>query len=428
MKMGLSVCRMVRVAFSCVALVCLYGTCVCRAEGKNPDGIPPGMTKFEGKVSTWPLWESYVAYFVNADGRVIDHDAGERTTSEGQAYGLFFCLVANDRARFDHLLAWTVDNLAQGDLTAHLPAWEWGHASDGKWRVLDTNSAADADVWMSYTLLQAGRLWQEPRYRSLGMALAAQIAAREVKSLPKLGPTLLSAAEGFSSTDSKTGFWILNPSYSPLPVLTGMAHGMPQGPWHAMAKRLPTFLQRSSIRGFAMDWVRYDASGNFTPVVLPGSPKDQQPAGSYDAIRVYLWAGLAPRSMPGASSALHAVSGMQHYLSDHPIPPRMVSAAGQAIADDGSVGLSAALLPYLTALGAKQQAAQQEDRMAALRDAKTGLYGAQPHYYDQVLALFAEGWLQHRYRFAATGDLQVAWSRPETATGSKAAPQAGERR
>lgn len=421
-------CWKVTAILGCVALVCLCGTFVCGAQEKRTNGVSPAATQLEGKVSTWPLWQSYVVYFVDADGRVIDHDAGGRTTSEGQAYGLFFSLVANDRARFDRLLAWTIDNLAQGDLTAHLPAWEWGYAADGKWRVLDTNSAADADVWISYTLLQAGRLWQEPRYRGLGMALAAQIAAREVKNLPRLGPILLSASEGFSSTDPKASSWILNPSYSPLPVLTGMAHDMPQGPWRAMATTLPALLQRSSIHGFAMDWVRCDNSGNFIPEVLPGSPKDQKPAGSYDAIRVYLWAGLSPRSMPGASAVIHAVSGMQHYLSDHPIPPRIVSVAGQAIADDGSVGFSAALLPYLTALGAKQQADQQENRLAALRDAKTGLYGAQPHYYDQVLALFAEGWLEHRYRFTARGDLQVAWSKSEKATAPKMASHAGEQR
>jgi endo-1,4-beta-D-glucanase Y len=33
--------------------------------------------------------------------RVIDRQGGDRTTSEGQSYGLFFALVANDRARFE---------------------------------------------------------------------------------------------------------------------------------------------------------------------------------------------------------------------------------------------------------------------------------------------------------------------------------------
>src|SRR5215469_7042217 len=34
------------------------------------------------------LWRSYVAGFMDKQIRVIDHDAGDRTTSEGQAYGM----------------------------------------------------------------------------------------------------------------------------------------------------------------------------------------------------------------------------------------------------------------------------------------------------------------------------------------------------
>ena len=47
----------------------------------------------------WPLWESYAKSSFDGQGRIVDHSAGDRTTSEGQAYGMFFALVANDRAR-----------------------------------------------------------------------------------------------------------------------------------------------------------------------------------------------------------------------------------------------------------------------------------------------------------------------------------------
>ena len=33
----------------------------------------------------WPLWENYAAHFLSDEGRVIDHDAFDRTTSEGQS-------------------------------------------------------------------------------------------------------------------------------------------------------------------------------------------------------------------------------------------------------------------------------------------------------------------------------------------------------
>src|SRR5215470_19858859 len=92
------------------------------------------------------LWKSYAAKFMDNQIRVIDHDAGDRTTSEGQAYAMFFALVANDRPRFDGLLHWTELNLADGDLSSHLPAWLWGQRQDKSWGVRDANSAADADL------------------------------------------------------------------------------------------------------------------------------------------------------------------------------------------------------------------------------------------------------------------------------------------
>src|SRR5215472_10180417 len=143
------------------------------------------------------LWKTYTGGFMDTQVRVIDHDAGDRTTSEGQAYGMFFSLVANDRSRFDGLLRWTEQNLGSGDLSAHLPAWLWGRKPGNGWGVLDNNAAADADVWMAYTLLEAGKAWNESRYTRLGTALAKRIAAEEVVQIPGLGVALLPAPKGF---------------------------------------------------------------------------------------------------------------------------------------------------------------------------------------------------------------------------------------
>src|SRR5258705_10078856 len=126
-----------------------------------------------------PLWRSYTSAFMDDQVRVIDHDASDRTTSEAQAYAMFFALVANDRARFDGLLRWTELNLASGDLTAHLPAWLWGRRPNREWEILDANSASDADVWMAYTLLEAGRVWEHPRDTQRCTPLAARSAGLE---------------------------------------------------------------------------------------------------------------------------------------------------------------------------------------------------------------------------------------------------------
>src|SRR5690348_15870140 len=74
----------------------------------------------------WYVWATFWRSTVSADGRVIDSsNENQVTVSEGQAYGLFFALVANDRATFVKMLSSTANNLAQGLLSGHLPAWNW---------------------------------------------------------------------------------------------------------------------------------------------------------------------------------------------------------------------------------------------------------------------------------------------------------------
>ena len=71
---------------------------------------------------TWPAWEQFKKDYISQEGRVIDpSDARKITTSEGQSYGMFFALAANDRAAFDNLLDWTQNNLAQGSLKENCP-------------------------------------------------------------------------------------------------------------------------------------------------------------------------------------------------------------------------------------------------------------------------------------------------------------------
>ncbi|SUH34228.1 endoglucanase [Salmonella enterica subsp. enterica] len=84
---------------------------------------------------------------------------------------MFFALAANDRPAFAQLFNWTQNNLAQGSLREHLPAWLWGQKDPDTWSVLDSNSASDGDIWMAWSLLEAGRLWKETRYTEVGTAL-----------------------------------------------------------------------------------------------------------------------------------------------------------------------------------------------------------------------------------------------------------------
>lgn len=365
------------------------------------------------KQGPWSLWSAYASRFIDAQGRVIDPQGGGRTTSEGQSYALFFALVNNDQARFDQVLKWTQTNLAQGNLATHLPAWLWGKTNEGEWKALDPNSAADSDVWIAYSLVEAGRLWKNPTYSNLGREMMGLVARQEVAELPGFGMMLM---PGPTALFTHKGTWTVNPSYVPLFIFERFSAIQPAGPWGAIAMNIPRLLKESGRHGFAMDWTNYLPSDGFYPAPPPGAqpPTGQQapPAlGSYDAIRVYLWAGMLSEGQT-RTDLLGSISGMASYLGNHGAPPEKVSDLGIPLEQDGPVGFSAALLPYLRAFpDASRLAAQQRIRMSAQSDPASGLYGKDPAYYDQNLVLFATGFLDERFRFGLRGELKVEWTK-----------------
>ena len=378
------------------------------------------------KQGPWTLWNAYASRFIDVQGRVVDPQGGNRTTSEGQSYALFFALVNNDQARFEQILNWTQANLAQGDLATHLPAWLWGKSKEGEWKALDPNPAADSDAWIAYSLVEAGRLWNKPAYSNAGREMMGLIARQEVAELPGFGMMLM---PGPTALFTHKGSWTNNPSYLPLFIFERFSAIQPDGPWGAIAMNIPRLLKQSSRHGFAMDWVDYVPSDGFYPATAPGAQpqpqkgdvKTQQntqqkadpaPAvGSYDAIRVYLWAGILGEGQT-RTDMIGSVSGMGSYLANHGAPPEKVSDQGIPLEQDGPVGFSAAVLPYLRAFpNAERISAQQRIRMSAQLDPTSGFYGKDPAYYDQNLVLFATGYLDERFRFGPRGELKVEWTK-----------------
>jgi endoglucanase len=356
-------------------------------------------TAAPGVCGDWSGYRAFVERFVQADGRVIDYSTPtQQTTSEGQSYALFFALVANDRATFDRLLGWTRSNLAGNQFDAQnmrLPSWLWGRKTDGSYGVLDPNSASDSDLWIAYDLLQAGRLWHEAGYTQLGEALAAQIARQEMTTLPGVGPMLLPGPQGFKNG----GVTRLNPSYLPLPVLRALAHEMPNGPWGKLAESAYKLVKTTAPQGFAPDWAAWQ-NGQFVV-----DPKNGD-TGSYDAIRVYLWAGLASPADPLAKPWLAALGGMRARVAQTGIPPEKVSSTTGAASGEGPLSYWGALAPYFKALGDEHGLGLARTHLAALDAA---VPGREPVYYDRVLGLFGTGFIDGRYRFDEAGRLVPSW-------------------
>ena len=338
----------------------------------------------------WDNWHEFQRDLIRPEGRVVDQsDERQITTSEGQSYALFFALVDNDPLLFRRLLRWTERNLARGDLTAHLPAWLWGRGADGEWGVLDDNSASDSNLWIAYALLEAGRLWKEHSYTVLGSLMLQRIAKEEVKPVAPFGLALIPGKRGFFSETSVR----LNPSYVPLQLLARARQEQPNSVWAKMLESSVDFLIETAPLGLAPDWVNVHR-GEIEPTT-------EGRVGSYNAIRVYLWAGMLHDEAVGAQRLkAHFRQGSQ-YLNVDGVPAERVDILSGRATDQGPIGFSAAMLPLF---GDTEFGETQRRRLAAKAPSEIG-------YYSRVLRLFGTGWDERRFGFDADGYLIPAWRR-----------------
>lgn len=345
---------------------------------------------------SWPAWDAFKKNLISEEGRVLDSGSENvKTTSEGQAYALFFSLVANDRATFDKLLNWSEKNLAEDDLVTHLPSWLAGEQEDATVGVLDKNSASDADLWMAYALGEAGRLWSDRRYVALSSLIANRILATETLDVPGLGLVLLPGAAGFTPTPTSVR---LNPSYVPLQLMHWYASHSKDPRWSSLLSSSRQLIVKSSPKGYAPDWTIYDYDKGF----LPDADTEKSGIGSYDAIRVYLWAGMLNRDDADRRVLLDALKPMGRFVESHGSPPESIHTLTGVANNEGPSGFSAAMLPFLQSAGLNKAADEQLLRI-----------GAQPiaddSYYDQVLSLYALGWRDGLYRFDSKGNLTPRW-------------------
>jgi endo-1,4-beta-D-glucanase Y len=340
-------------------------------------------------------WHAYRHAFIDTQGRVIDYsaDAGF-TTSEGQAYALFFSLVADDRPLFRRLLAWTDTNLADGRLGDSLPSWKWGQ-ENGSWGIIGRNSASDADSWTAYALLEAARIWGDHNLGSLGHSLAMRIINDESVTIDGFGRVLIPGLTKFP----REAPVLVNPSYTPLFLVNGIANLTGDPRWGAIAAAQPKLIDLVTSHGFAPDWAWVPFKPHSLPAHLP-----QTGTSSFDAIRCYLWAGLNAPDTPGAANELALLSGMADYLGAHAAPPQSVEVSTGTAHDSGSIGFSGALLPYLRRLKKTRILQQQLLRVLAARQ-PTGLFGQPAEYYPSNLILFGLGGLTDAIRFTRAGML-----------------------
>ncbi|MGS0536213.1 cellulose synthase complex periplasmic endoglucanase BcsZ [Pseudoalteromonas sp. SaAl2] len=344
----------------------------------------------------WPQWDTFKTNFISPEGRVIDIGSRQSiTTSEGQSYALFFALIANDQATFDKILDWTQINLAEGDLSTRLPAWQWGINKQGQETILDSNPASDSDLWIAYALSQAAQLWQDRRYSVLAAVMAKRIIREETAYLPNLGLSLLPGPHGFEFDKTR---WKLNPSYVPLFILKQFSQLYPNSPWLQLHDSSAKMLIESSPKGLSPDWVMYQADKGFY------HDKTTTDIGSYNAIRVYLWASMMADDAPFRNELITHFKPMSNHVANRVKTPLNVFSTTGKAQKNGPLGFDAAMLPLLEIHNEIQaKTALQQQLMVDTTFTKN-------RYYDSVLNLFSLSTINKLYEIDTLGKLEPKWS------------------
>lgn len=329
-------------------------------------------------------WKAYVARFIQADGRVVDPDAGGISTSEGQSYAMLRAVWLRDRRIFDKTYEWGRRNLNAGVRNDRLWAWKWGKSAQGRWQVLDPAFATDADQDVALALILASATWKEERYKEEAQAILAdlwRLATHDVN-----GRRFLLAGDKLCERQTCR----LNPSYYAPYAYRIFARYDGSRDWRALVDSsyylLTTSAELTATR-LPPDWIVLDtATGQLSlPEGKPGSF-------SYDALRVY-WRVAMDWELfrdPRADRYLNnTLPWLINRWEASGRLPAAVSSGGRPLAQYEAGEMLAALMPAMRARR-PDIAARMERKLRSVY--RNGLWadqaGTQHTYYLQNWAWF----------------------------------------
>ncbi len=209
-------------------------------------------------------WKAYRQRFIQPDGRVIDWESDQRTTSEGQAYALLRSVFANDPDTFARTLNWAEVNLARrvGEKRVdQLWTWKWGRNPQGQWAVLDGNFASDADIDACFALILASKRWHKPQYQELARQKLQDLWQFSTIAVQQQRYLLPGPEVAFRKGDVLT----LNPSYFAPYAFRLFAQVDPSRDWLQLVDSSYRVLEDSSavsLVGLPSDWVGLDLKTN----------------------------------------------------------------------------------------------------------------------------------------------------------------------
>lgn len=232
---------------------------------------------------------SFLSHYMAADGRVVRHDQGGDTVSEGQAYAMLLAVALGHPHQFSRAWSWDRQHLQRPN---GLFAWHWANGA-----VVDHNPATDADLDTAWALLLAARRFHHPAYRSQARHVAAGILANETATV---GMSLTPAGVPWAPDPAKlmlvAGPWArtpraaADPSYDAPQALAALAAATPDPRWSQIKATSSSLLQLLELGRPAKlppDWVVLDTGGTVHPATAPSNPG--HPTYGLDAQRLLIW-------------------------------------------------------------------------------------------------------------------------------------------
>jgi endoglucanase len=318
-------------------------------DGEEVPGIDDGP-----RPATREAAADFLDRYVEGDGRVVRHDQGGDTVSEGQSYALLLAQVAGDGETFRRVWDWTRSNLLRPDglLASHADAE----------RVLDRNPASDADLVTAWALLRASGPGSGELHRA-GRRMAAAVLEREIAAPP--APVLLAAGTWATGPPAS-----LNPSYWAFPAFAALRERSGNTRWESLGAASPSALRALTEEGRVLppDWAHADGAA----LSASPSPNGDPPEVQYgpDAQRVVVW--LAASCEPAARRLAAAW---------WPILSGGATARALALRPDGR-GVNGTPAPLaLVASAAAAGAAGRPAERDRLLDEAARLDAAHPTYY-----------------------------------------------
>jgi endoglucanase len=345
------------------------------------------------------LQESWAAYrdrFIQKDGRVIDWESDQRTTSEGQSYALLRAVLANDPDTFQQVLNWAEANLARKaapqaapkgkppKLTDRLWTWKWGRQPDDKWGVIDGNFASDADIDACYALILAAKRWDRPEYLSLAQQKLQDLWQYSTIEIQGARYLLPGPADAFRRDDVVT----LNPSYLAPYAFRLFAQIDPDRPWLALVDSSYAILEKSaklSAVGLPSDWVGLETkTGQYVPLSAPVLSQY-----SFDASRVWWRVALDAEIYNEPRAQLYLKRQLTHiqklWQQQQKIPAQIDLQGNALVAYDATSQYG---MLYIAFRRLDPELAQQIKQQKLTPRYRNGFWDNQNAYYTQNLVWF----------------------------------------